>query len=381
MRKRILFLDNLLRPESHRSQSFFYGVLRESLQIAGFEVGLQNKSGTDIDRGVDESFDAKAFLDKCGVSHWTQAYHGISREAQDYIIDYLPADALAIGYEMPPWLTSILERTNTPYVTFQISPLRFARDLFIAIRSNIPGFDAFVRPISLNEDDLYLEAALLRAKIQRRQHASGSDARKGQLVFIGQTAGDASLLRADGTLATVSSFAEEIRKIAGPERMAYKPHPYAGRFSRAEKSTLEEIVGCRVPCVKENAYNLLAEQAPNSFLTISSGVSQEAKYFRRTARVLYRPLCEIHPATGASAAAAHHQIHFSDFVSPRFWSQMLVGDGSAAVVGFAASYPPNHFRHALGKWWGYDAFMIDNDPFWHRVFTRGLLNSVKRLFR
>lgn len=372
--KSILLLDNLLRAESRRSQCFFYTILRECLHQAGGNI---SPCGSDqaIDRGLKDSFRLDTFIDKCDLSHWSHGYHEINQEAQNYLTDHLPEDAVAIGYEMPPWLTSILDRAGIPYITFQVSPLRFGRDLYVAIRGSIPSVSSTASRIAVKDDELFLEAALMRARVQHVNHKRGNSRESERLVFVGQTGTDASLLTADGRILDARFYAEEIRNATSSLPLAYKPHPYAGSFARREKRVLEDIVGYRVPRVGSNIYTVLASEPRSSILTISSGVGQEAKYFRRQASILHHPVCEVHTTDGPIPPGAHQQIHFSDFCSPRFWERVLSGEGEA-IAG--ARFEANEFRHAFGKWWGYDTYMVDNDPFWRLMLTGSVVSLAKR---
>ena len=124
----------------------------------------------------------------------------MSDAAVDYLLKCVPPETLVISFEMPPWLTKALRSSGIQFIDLCISPLRFSRDLYIAIRCSENHIFKSINPYSVTEEEIRLEASLLAANIN--MHRMGMiesrdysfDDIDDAIIYIGQVPLDASLL-------------------------------------------------------------------------------------------------------------------------------------------------------------------------------------------
>lgn len=370
----VCLLDDVLRDQYLSARGFIYSVIQEPIrQAVGISYPDTNKFPGE--RGMANGFDLAEFRGACGGASWQQVYRGLQPQAEEYLASHIPDNSLVIGYEMPPWLIILLEKNNFIYVNVRISPIRFCRDLYLCISSNMDGFYARLSEFNVGENEVRLEAGLLRASIQQKNIKE--DARKisGGFIFIGQTENDASLISHEGAMLSVIDFPDEIKHIVGDKSLAYKPHPYGFRFSKEERKQLQNIVGRRVPVVRENIYNLIASKADFELISISSGACQEAQYFNKNSYFLFEPICDPYKEINSMS-----HVRFIDFCSPELWARVFGVEAGVSRQGGLSYGPENLMRSFHDVWWGYSEYMIDNNQFWKQVVLRSLANTGAGLF-
>jgi hypothetical protein len=366
----IVYLDDLLRKDFLHSRGFVYGCIAEPVRQA-VGVRVPDPSRFPSDRGLDPAFDLTRFTAMCPPT-WQAAYQRIPPDAEDYLLAHIPQTSLVIGYEMPPWLRSMLDRAGLPRVELRLSPVRFARDLLFAVnaRTVTSSFDAeWSKRVELK---VRIDAGLMRAAVQHNapiNHRRTGDAKR--VVFVGQTASDASLIDDNGQLVRIERYADRLRALAAESQLAYAPHPYAGKYAREEHGRLRHLLGQKVPIERAPLYNLMAGREQIDFVSISSGAIQEAAFFSQAAELLFRAICPI----DSDKADNYRLATFSDVTSPTYWRACLAGTN---YTGFDGPMPENLMRRLHNAWWGYADYFIDNDSFWRRVITRGVRNIFNR---
>jgi hypothetical protein len=362
-----------MRQRFITARGFIYGVIEEPISQA---TGLQFPSTFNFpwERGLLPGFSLDTFLELCGNANWQTQFNAIPSDAGEYLVSAVPEAAVVIGYEMPAWLPPLLQANGITYVDVRISPIRFSRDLYLVLRTNMPLANDRASEFHVSENEIKLEAGLLAASARQKELGRSTRNQLDQgILFIGQTRGDASLVSEQGIVHAVTDFKDEIRSLIGDRKLAYKPHPYDMRFARRERRVLAKMLGRRIPLVSENTYKLLASKVSFDVVTISSGTTQEARYFGRTGHTLFRHLCE--PYFGDPPPL---HIRFVDFCSPDFWGRLLGFDTSQLKPKQFSAVPSSLMRTFHDAWWGYSEFMIDNDQFWRQVVSRGFRGILAR---
>src|SRR5690606_16271729 len=193
----ICLVDDLLREQYVWARGFIYTAIEEPVRQAS-NVRFPDTRYFPSRRGLADGFDKRLFEALCGSTDWTKHYNALPHPAEDYLLSHIPSGALAVGYEMPPWLLRLLERNKIPYVAIRISPIRFARDLYLVIQSNIPGSHERISHLSVSDAEVRIEAGLLRASARQKDLRKQVKERlSGSILFIGQTRRDASLIADD----------------------------------------------------------------------------------------------------------------------------------------------------------------------------------------
>lgn len=371
----LVLLDDLLRPDFIPARKFIYSLISETVTQALGCTFPDTKSYPN-NRGLSQTFNHATFVELSKCRNWIDGYHNIGSEAAQYLLDHLPANPFIIGYEMPPWLLTLLDSNSIQRIDLRISPLRFARDLYIAASSNLDSFRNSAPHFAVSLGELRIEASMMRASILHNELGTpiGNNF-AGGVLFVGQTALDASLIGSDGMILSVRSFTDEIREITGLRAVAYKPHPYSGKFAKREARELHRILDHKVEVIKDDIYSILCSSSKYDVLTISSGVAQEALFLGRQATMLGTPICAIEDPDSFSGNG-YLQFRILDFLSPYFWSCITGTYIGSRVVHKMPAIPDNLMRRLHSTWWGYSNYVIDNDSFWAHAVTRGLRRAL-----
>jgi hypothetical protein len=364
--KNIIFLDDLLRDSFFGAKRFIYTLIREPILQA---TGIMPPDPADLPakRGLLPDFDFETFRSLCGEKTWMECYHSIPATAADYLATWIPHNSLVVGYEMPPWLSDLLGRHEFKWVDIRLSPIRFARDMYVVLRGTIES----LQPWIVSEEELRLEAGLMRAAVIHNQsyRSKSNNNHDDAVLFIGQTRADASLIAEDGSLLRVDHFKNEIIDFVAGREIFYKPHPAAGTWKNKEMEKLASITGRAIATVTDSTYGLLAGNMKFDLLTISSGTGQEASFFDRCACSLFQPICDFR-------LNAH--IRFIDFVSPGLWTDALGIDPGHLKVKHLPYVPDSLMRHLHNEWWGYSDYIMEND---NNLSEKKIKYFIKKLIK
>lgn len=370
----VVFLDDILRKDFVKARVFIYSLIEEQLKIILNldELSLENFPNN---RGLFSGFDENIFFSKTnGI--WNDNYHNIPLEAWLYLKEYIPLNSIIIGYEMPIWLKNNLIKYDYKYVNIRLSPIRFCRDLFFLIESNLIN-ENILEKYSVKNNEIRVESGLIRAKV--RHNTKGERITEG-CVFVGQTSNDASIVGENGEFLTLNNFRNKVYEISKRKKIFYKKHPYSESY-KDEVRIIEEITGYRPEIIDDNIYELLAGNNNLEFCSISSGTLQEANFFNKKTIFLYKPICNLNDNNILHCYAM-------DFTSLALWEDIITGKNKQLRMNNPIDR--NYMRELHGSWWGYDKFLIDNDSFYNiffrndtknmKIFVR-LVKLIKKIFR
>lgn len=387
----IACLDDLLRDSFWPAKQFFYDLIREPIiQAIGLDIGMSpRRNGL---HNLVQSFDSKNFIDLClgGKPGWETCFFRIPEEAENYLVRHLPPNVLIISYEMPPWLSYSLDRANVSYLDIRISPLRFARDLYIAIKSNDNEILERLEKFSVKPEELKLEAALVSSSVRHLQRYSQQyDELNNSLIYIGQTGEDASLVGPSGNFLRITKYDKIIRQKSLCKNVFYKSHPNAGKFSVDEKKILNKIVGRDLKKCSLDIYSLLGSDHSFELIGISSGTLQESAWFGKPSTTLYQHICPLNFGRQKDRNL-YRQIHFQKFISPGFWHYLLSPEQLPPVIEFLPEVQGNSLRELHNVWWGYSTYLTKNKHLWVEGFENAAgfeickyreKLKIKKLFR
>lgn len=368
----IVCLPDLLRGVNSFSTAFFDLVREPIHQGAGLTVGCP--PGGKKTHSLLPGFDVAEFRTRAGApphifkdndarqTQWFLSYHGLSDSAIDYLFDHLPAAHMLLSFELPPWLAQACITRGVDFLDIRPSPLRFGRDLYVALRSNRPEILQHISAHTVLEEELRLEAAVLGANV--RMHKERLQSERGfafedledSLLFIAQAPYDASLLAPNGKSLRASDFADQLREMSRGRRLLHKGHPFAPDFAQQERAALRKITGQQPrPCL-QNAYQILSSDEDLTLVGISSSLLQEARWFGKAATALYRPLVPL-AAPETPTTDTYQQVHFHTLLSPAFWHQVLSPQRPAPRLAALPQLAHNHARETIDHWWDYSKAM------------------------
>ncbi|HET6609982.1 MAG TPA: hypothetical protein VFG62_25165 [Rhodopila sp.] len=260
-----------------------------------------------------------------------------------------------IGYELPPWLVTILNREAIRYIDIRLHPVRFLDDLIFAVRAGDPGTQAALAPHALPETAPSVAAGLLTAM---GRYISEPRMPQGTLLVVGQRRYDSTQI-AGGTFFDAASRTEVVRALcAAHAATVLKPHPYD-----PQHSLLSVAAGApnMIGIVNDNIYRLLALKQIETVLTVNSGAAIEAPYFDKRVHALLP-----HTITLAWRGDTRPERHLGigDLVlTPDFWRIVLAPVAAVSEPdGFRLPPKPNRLRIALDSFWNYQQIDTDRIP-------------------
>lgn len=379
----IVCIPDLLRNARGFPEGFF-DILREPVrQGTGIEVEEIAWEARNSKRNG--SFNFLKFLECSGIvgdaapeGSWASNYYNFPSSAIDYLFNNLPqADGtIFLTFEIPPWLEQAFLQRGMDFIDLRLSPLRFSRDLYIALRTSNTEIFQRIGAHTVTPEEIRLEASLLGANL--RMHQAHQEVKKSyraenlesSLVFIGQTPNDASLLSSDNNFLRCSAFSDQLGALVKEKRFLYKIHPLAGDFFRDEISTLKEIIGQSPKICHLNTYQILSSQEKIELVGISSGVLQEAAWFNKIAHTLFQPYVPLLDFTEAINLKKYQQIHFQTFLSPAFWHQVLAPEIPAPRLAALPTLAHSHARETIDHWWDYSKVMTWERTLPYEAFMR-----------
>jgi hypothetical protein len=190
-----------------------------------------------------------------------------------------------IGFGIPNLIAFTIDRLGLPFLDFEVSPLRFLKELTFDLRTNINALQSCG---FLDNNPAAADAAavsIIGRAAREVQSTIPRGAGKVGVIF-GQTSVDAALIH-EGRIASFDQFESEIQTwSADLDHILFRPHPYAedtssfGRIKSILPSTRATLVG---------SYQLLASQRVDVALALSSGIIDEAPFFGVKAQRLFQP--------------------------------------------------------------------------------------------
>ena len=370
----VVCLDDLTRLKFWPAKEFMYDLIRlPAWYAAGQDIACSPRHGQR--NNLLPGFEHGQFLALCGQApgqdptaelDWSALYHAVPEAAADYLARHIPAGALVVSYEMTPWLRAVIERAGADWLDVRMSPLRFASDLYLAVRTNRPHLYAALQRHAQSAQAIHFEAMLVTAQVRhRRRYADDNLALDGAMVFIGQTAADAAIVNPHGRFARVDDFKAAIRQAAGQGEVWYRAHPDGGEFADREHRSIERMLGRLIKRCDVETYDLLAGDAAVKLVGLSSGALQEAEWFGREAVSLMPPACRptFEPTFDPDG---YLQIASHDFVSEPLWADLLA-DGVQRAGAVRVAQRPNMLRELHNAWWGYSSLQIRHAHFYRQV--------------
>ncbi|MCE9630139.1 MAG: hypothetical protein K8S94_05380 [Planctomycetia bacterium] len=192
---------------------------------------------------------------------------------------------LVVGFGLPNIVVRAIDAMSIRFLDFEVSPLRFATNLELDARTNIPALahcSAWQRPLG----GFDTAAVDLIGRVARWCPDLVPAAAGNVGVIFGQIDIDAALIH-EGTIVDFSDFVPEITTWAeGLDHVLYRPHPYAADHRAFDQ--LRRILP-RVRPTLMNSYQLLASQRLSRILALSSGIIDEASFFQVPATRLFMP--------------------------------------------------------------------------------------------
>lgn len=347
--ERIVFVENILRTPAWRDRRFVMELIAPAIMDAS-GMTLSPLIDTVVAPHLVEAFRRLA------PGAWEQHYYQLPPAAEAWLEAHTGPVSLAVGYEMPVWMQVFLDKRGIPWVDIRLSPLRFSLDLMFAVRSSQVPVNRWLQATQIPEQRIRLYATQMQASSRRYLglQAVPPPLPDGALVFVGQTASDASLVAPPGRLLTVRDYAASLSQMSKDrDTVFYHAHPFAGEHAAEETRALADITGKMIRMTGIPTDQLLLVGPDTQLTGISSGLLQEATWFGVSASPLYRPVC---PLQGAEA---YCQYYVNDLMMPAFWRNIIKPGGGSFVV---SEGQPDRLRHLHALWFSYGDYSLERGP-------------------
>lgn len=262
-------------------------------------------------------------------------------------------DALVVGFELPPYIESVLTRAGVPFVDVIIHPVRFLDDIFLGIRTSDPSASAVLARHAIAEEFIELMAGLQSAAARR---GSSFAPPSGASLLLLQTRFDRTQIR-DGKFIGALHFLDEITAIAEASSVLYvKEHPLEAGTNHA--AAVRSAVR-NVEMTNENVYRLMAHEKIQTVATLSSSTGIEARYFRKDGRFLYKEPNRF-AVDGNQPEPDQFVGVFDAALSADFWRETLASVlPTSRQTGVRIPFKANRLRTSLRSFWSFNE--IDTD--------------------
>lgn len=351
----IVFASDMFRIHKNDSP-FFDGGLLTIHELFSEQITLATKIRPEVNLANDKKyFDKDKFLKlcnlDCSIESWEKFSMGqISDAAKEYFIDSFK-DCFLIFYHGSPQIIKLLDKSNIPYIDLQNSSHKFLEDLFFHMKTNNPGIFNKMLKYKMPDTNLYFNAARVKASylgslLNRAKYHENS------LLICGQTDKDVSLAK-DGKFVCFDDFDDEIKRLMkNYSHVYYKKHPYA---ARNDKNLLYIKKYPKIDIINENFYSLMANPAITGVCALSSGVLEEAEYFRKNVHVLSHKFFEYNKDS-LTPDISKYTLMNDDYFSPTFWADILSPCFKTYKVEYFNFKPRENFirKNVISHWWGYE---------------------------
>jgi len=292
------------------------------------------------------------------VLFWAARYQTLAdRAAFDRIILPHLRDRFCIGYELPPYLTAILDDSGIPFIDLRIHPLRFLDDLLFAARASDAGTREALLGMAMPEAEVIATAGLREAMCQMISATSLPD---DTLLVLGQRPMDSTQIQGDRFFDAMDQ-ADRIAALCARHRgVVLKPHPQEREHSLL--AVTAGVAGNILGVTQDKLYRLLATPEIAAVLTVNSSAAYEAPYFGKAVYHL-EPLPVQLAGRGDSPAENQHVSIDDRVLTADFWRAVLSPHAAISRMdGVRLAPKPNRLRIALDSFWNFQEIDTDRIP-------------------
>lgn len=363
---RTVCIPDLLSPHRAAADGFFDLVREPIRQGCGMDIGHapwsrkphQLLAGFDLHRY--ETL-LQQIAPSAADSLWSATYHHLPEAAAHYLLDHVPPGALVLSAQLSPGLRKACEHRGVAFLDLRISPLRFGRDLYVALDTSHDVLRERIRSHAVSDEELRLEASLLGANLRAHRSRLNESARHfysldGALVYAWQPHWDKALLAADGHVLHVREYAERLRGILGDRRLLFLADygdAHVAQLAEQERKALSLLLEKPVTPCMQNSYQILSAPDDVELTGINAPLLQEAAWFDKPVHGLADASTPLAPAH-VPGHAGYLQVHFSEILAPEFWHQLLAPQAQPPKLARLPAVDRHQGRQLLDDWGDYE---------------------------
>ncbi|WP_293776316.1 hypothetical protein [uncultured Oxalicibacterium sp.] len=318
---------------------------------------------------------------------WQATYHDLPSAAIDYLFSHVSDNTLLLTCDISPWLRQACQARKIHFLDIRYSPLRFGRDLYIALRTSNELLAERIANFAVSEEELRLEAAFLGANVrahrarlaEMHRHQFDLD---GALIYIRQEPHDIALLGKDGHFQQAEDHVEKMQMLAAGRKLLFTvdyPIGYAGSTAQQERLALSERLGLPVEACLQSTYQILSAEEDLEVCGISSSILQEAVWFDKKAHCFGKPFTPL-ISNKECDQDSYLQVHYQEILAPAFWHQVLQPDTPAPRLSRLPALDRHHGREMFEEWGDYEKVLHwERSLPWHAYERSGGILQRRRV--
>lgn len=203
-------------------------------------------------------------------------------KAKNHMQKVLRKYDLIILFEPTEETKNFVSSLGKEAIYFYISPIRFAKDVFFSLKSTSSDIQNKLDYFNIDKNRIKDLAIYWKNLIIEKE--GHGDFKEGSSLLVGQVRKDLSVWNGDKML-SFNDFQESVFSIARTSsHIYYKAHPLDNSGHNDFLKNLPYVIH-----INENIYKLLSSKNIANIYAISSSVIEEAKYFEKNAKYLYKP--------------------------------------------------------------------------------------------
>lgn len=363
MARRIVFSGDFTRPSvadwrptQHENIMWLYKLLKTPLEMAtGLPSGIVHWdnnwiNGSVLDAGTVEAIYRMMGLAP-GIKDWPRIFDAkeLPQPVEDLMLRYFEG-SFVIGFELPPFLVTFLDRHDIGFVDCSLAPVRFMDDLLFELSSNRTSITEALQPHAVKEDFIRLHAGVLSSNVAK---TNPKPPRPNSLLVILQTQFDKVVIE-NGKFATVLDHLDLLKAVAKDyDHLLIKEHPLEPQPETREQ-LLKIMPGTQV--TEDNFYRLISHDNLTGVAALSSSCVLEARYFGKKGHYLLPDYTPQRFTVGQRGVTIDDAV-----ICPDFWRDVLAPSPCPITPKDGLRLPPkpNRFRQQLRSAWSYN--QIDTD--------------------
>lgn len=362
----ILYLPDLLKP-INAFPKYIFNLIKEPVrQGCGIDIGPKNwKDGK---HSMLPGFELKKYEDLLRQSSsensrslWSATYHNIPQAAADYFFSHIQDNTLLLCDWMSPGLRLACQERNIDFLDIRISPLRFGRDLYIALNTSHPELRQRIAKQAITDDEIRLDAGLLNANMCAHRARLSTRLRhmfdlEGKLIYLWQPHWDLNLLKPDGYVHHFRDFADQLHSLARHRELLFMmdfSHAPSTTLADQARQALSSLLEKTVQACPQSLYQILSADEDVQLVGINTSRLQEAEWFDKKAHFL-TPFATPLTTSDLPEQEGYLQVHFQDLFAPAFWHQLLNPTAPPPRVPQLPSLDRHLGRELLDSWGDYE---------------------------
>ncbi|MAK60217.1 MAG: hypothetical protein CMK09_04500 [Ponticaulis sp.] len=300
-----------------------------------------------------DGFDINYFYSLLGygtipsADNWARVFGAeeLPEAAASYVMPHFE-NTLVASVELPEVFLNLLDRIGTPYFDITFHPVRFGSELILGIRTNVKECAERLATFCQTEDQHFVEAAMFPSL----NPVETVDLKPGALI-AGQTLGDRVSIES-GRFVGLADYSDQLGEILEKyENVYYKRHPLV----RNDHDMIKFLSGAsKIRFISDNIYDLMLSDSILHVTSLCSGVSVEAKYFKKDCSSLKSSGNYFYEMDAASGKLDDLSRIFYSIktlhMSTAWWRHVLLGEALPHMFDDLSSRSP--VRDTLKQKWG-----------------------------